>query len=125
MQHIKFTFWGIFLVLTVLWLIEEPHVYETTTFFALRGTMVQYSGIIAMASMSVAMVLALRPRWPERWFGGLDKMYRLHKWLGGVDEFEPVSCGSNMNHADEALGELVVSSSNGAVDFQSAKHPFD
>ena len=82
MQHIKFTFWGIFLVLTVLWLIEEPHVYETTTFFALRGTMVQYSGIIAMASMSVAMVLALRPRWPERWFGGLDKMYRLHKWLG-------------------------------------------
>jgi len=45
--------------------------------------------------------------------------------LGGVDEFEPVSCGSNMNHADEALGELVVSSSNGAVDFQSAKHPFD
>ena len=47
------------------------------------------------------------------------------KLLGGVDEFEPVSCGSNMNHADEALGELVVSSSNGAVDFQSAKHPFD
>jgi len=45
--------------------------------------------------------------------------------LGGVDEFEPLSCGSNMNHADEALGELVVSSSNGAVDFQSAKHPFD
>ncbi|OJY04697.1 MAG: hypothetical protein BGP07_12995, partial [Rhizobiales bacterium 63-22] len=24
--------------------------------------------------------------------------------LGGVDEFEPVSCGSNMNHADETLG---------------------
>lgn len=44
---------------------------------------------------------------------------------GGVDAFEPVSCGSNMNHADEAPGELVVSSSYGAVDFQSAKHPFD
>jgi predicted ferric reductase len=28
------------------------------------------------------MILATRPRWPERWFGGLDKMYRLHKWLG-------------------------------------------
>jgi predicted ferric reductase len=35
-----------------------------------------------MVALSVAMVLALRPRWPERWFGGLDKMYRLHKWLG-------------------------------------------
>ena len=45
--------------------------------------------------------------------------------LGSVDEFEPVSCGGNMNHADETLGELVVSGGNGAVDFQSAKHPFD
>ncbi|MBN9549638.1 MAG: ferric reductase-like transmembrane domain-containing protein, partial [Alphaproteobacteria bacterium] len=44
--------------------------------------MIQYSGVIAMGVMSVAMILALRPRWPERWFGGLDKMYRLHKWLG-------------------------------------------
>ncbi|MFK3668499.1 porin, partial [Ochrobactrum teleogrylli] len=37
--------------------------------------------------------------------------FRDARGLGGVDEFEPVSCGSNMNHADEALGELVVSSS--------------
>lgn len=44
--------------------------------------MVQYGGIVAVACMSVAMILALRPRWPENWFGGLDKMYRLHKWLG-------------------------------------------
>ena len=44
---------------------------------------------------------------------------------GSVDEFEPVSCGNNMNHADESLGELVVSGGNGAVDFQSAKHRFD
>ena len=35
-----------------------------------------------MAAMSAAMMLATRPTWPERWFGGLDKMYRLHKWLG-------------------------------------------
>lgn len=56
--------------------------FQPTSFFALRGAMVQYSGIIAMGAMSVAMILALRPRWPERWFGGLDKMYRLHKWLG-------------------------------------------
>src|SRR3546814_11501553 len=32
--------------------------------------------------MSVAMMLAIRPRWPEHGLGGLDKMYRLHKWLG-------------------------------------------
>lgn len=45
--------------------------------------------------------------------------------LGGVDGFGLVSCGSNVNHVDEILDELVVLSSNGAVDFQSAKHPFD
>jgi predicted ferric reductase len=44
--------------------------------------MVQYSGILAIGAMSIAMILALRPRWPETWLGGLDKMYRLHKWLG-------------------------------------------
>lgn len=44
--------------------------------------MVQLSGILAIGCMSLAMILALRPRWPERWLGGLDKMYRLHKWLG-------------------------------------------
>lgn len=38
---------------------------------------------------------------------------------GSVDEFEPVSCGGNMNPADETLGELAVSGGNGAVD------PFD
>lgn len=81
MQHIKLTFWGALALLTVLWLVAEPTVFQPANFFVLRGTMVQYTGIIAMAAMSVAMILALRPRWPERWFGGLDKMYRLHKWL--------------------------------------------
>jgi predicted ferric reductase len=44
--------------------------------------MVQYSGLLAMAWMSFGMVLAVRPKLHVRWFGGLDKMYRLHKWLG-------------------------------------------
>ncbi|WP_425514568.1 ferredoxin reductase family protein [Ancylobacter dichloromethanicus] len=44
--------------------------------------MMQFTGIVTIGCMSLAMALALRPRWPESWFGGLDKMYRLHKWLG-------------------------------------------
>ncbi|WP_375741610.1 ferric reductase-like transmembrane domain-containing protein [Pseudomonas boanensis] len=35
-----------------------------------------------MGAMSIAVVLAARPRLIEPWLGGLDKMYRLHKWLG-------------------------------------------
>lgn len=82
MRHIKIGFWGLLALLSLLWLAVEPSVFQPESFMALRDAMVQYSGIIAIGVMSLAMILALRPRWPERWFGGLDKMYRLHKWLG-------------------------------------------
>jgi predicted ferric reductase len=82
MQNLKRAFWSTLAVLVLLWLIAEPSVFQSATFFALRGSMVQLSGIAAIGCMSLAMILALRPRWPERWLGGLDKMYRLHKWLG-------------------------------------------
>jgi len=35
-----------------------------------------------MGAMSLAMILAIRPVRLEPWLGGLDKSYRLHKWLG-------------------------------------------
>lgn len=82
MQNIRFFLWGFLALLSVLWFAATPGVFQAPTFFALRGDMVQYTGILAMGCMSVAMILALRPRFPERWMGGLDKMYRLHKWLG-------------------------------------------
>jgi len=82
MRHIKLAFWGALALLTALWLLAVPDVLQAASFMGLRGFMVQYSGLLAMFAMSMALVLALRPRWPERWFGGLDKMYRLHKWLG-------------------------------------------
>jgi predicted ferric reductase len=82
MRAIKYAFWSLLALLSILWIAAEPQVFGSATFFALRGAMMQYSGILAMGCMSLAMILALRPRWPESWLGGLDKMYRLHKWLG-------------------------------------------
>ncbi|MES2194163.1 MAG: ferric reductase-like transmembrane domain-containing protein [Pseudomonadota bacterium] len=82
MQNLTRAFCSTLAILVLLWLIAEPTVFQSATFFALRGAMVQLSGITAIGCMSVAMMLALRPRWPEKWLGGLDKMYRLHKWLG-------------------------------------------
>lgn len=32
--------------------------------------------------MGLIMLLAIRPRWLENYFNGLDKMYLLHKWSG-------------------------------------------
>lgn len=82
MNRIKIAFWSLAALLGMLWLLADPLALQASGFFALRGSMVQLSGILAMSFMSVAMILALRPRWTERWLGGLDKMYRLHKWLG-------------------------------------------
>ncbi|MCA8927659.1 MAG: ferric reductase-like transmembrane domain-containing protein [Alphaproteobacteria bacterium] len=44
--------------------------------------MIQVTGVMAMGAMGLAMILSLRPKWPEARLGGLDKIYRLHKWLG-------------------------------------------
>ncbi|WP_240002338.1 ferric reductase-like transmembrane domain-containing protein [Oleisolibacter albus] len=82
MTAIKRTFWGLLALLSLLWLAAEPQLFRTAGFFPARQLAVQYSGLIAIGCMSVAMILALRPRRPEPWLGGLDKMYRLHKWLG-------------------------------------------
>lgn len=82
MRPIKLTLIGLLVVMSALWVLAEPGFVDARGVFGIRTFAVQYSGVLAMSVMSTAMILALRPRWPERWLGGLDKMYRLHKWLG-------------------------------------------
>jgi predicted ferric reductase len=81
-QKIKIALWGFLALLSILWLAADPEALQPENFFALRSAAMQYTGVLAIGCMSAAMILSLRPRWPESWFGGLDKMYRLHKWLG-------------------------------------------
>ena len=83
MNRIRRVFTVILVVLTVLWLGADTLLPEPLTYFAFRNVFVQYTGVLALGVMSLAMVLAVRPRWPEHYLDGLDKMYRLHKWLGG------------------------------------------
>ncbi len=82
MKRVKTAFWTALVLVAALWLAADPLALRPSGFFALRGSMVQLSGVLAMTCMSLAMILALRPRWPEHWFGGLDKMYRPH-WTEG------------------------------------------
>lgn len=82
MTNIIRAFWGALAVVALLWGLATPDPFSSETFLALRNNMVQLSGLLAMACMSLAMILALRPRLLERPLGGLDKMYRLHKWFG-------------------------------------------
>ncbi|MBW7901546.1 MAG: ferric reductase-like transmembrane domain-containing protein [Rhodocyclaceae bacterium] len=39
-------------------------------------------GLLALAFMSLAMLLATRPAWAEKPLGGMDRVYRTHKWAG-------------------------------------------
>ena len=81
MKRVAWVFWGLVLGLSGLYLLADT-LWPAGGYFALRTVWVQYSGVLAMAMMSVAMVLAARPVWLEPHLDGLDKMYRLHKWLG-------------------------------------------
>ncbi len=83
MKSIKVALWGSLGLISLLWLISEQASFAALAgFFDWRNVLVQYSGVVSITVMSLAMILAARPRIAERLFGGLDKTYRLHKWLG-------------------------------------------
>lgn len=50
--------------------------------WTLRRELIYVSGLVAFALMSVIMLLATRPAWLEKPLGGMDRVYRLHKWAG-------------------------------------------
>ena len=82
MKAIQRTWAGCVLLLTALWLLAEPALPQPVPFMALRNALVTYTGVLAIGAMSLALLLATRPVVVEPALGGLDKMYRLHKWLG-------------------------------------------
>ncbi|XQW83862.1 ferric reductase-like transmembrane domain-containing protein [Thalassotalea piscium] len=82
MKNIKISYVIIIFALTLLWLIADPILWSSPQLFPLRKSLINYTGIMAISVMSIAMMLAIRPTAIEPFLGGLDKTYRLHKWLG-------------------------------------------
>ncbi|GAB1406422.1 ferric reductase-like transmembrane domain-containing protein [Thermomonas brevis] len=82
MKPIRRALWGLLGLSTLLFLLADGALPRGLGWFALRGPVVQYTGVVAIVGMAAEMVLALRSRWLEARLDGLDKMYRLHKWLG-------------------------------------------
>ena len=82
MKNIKFALLLVLAALSLLWWWADPLLIQGDTYFALRTLAVNYTGVLAMGAMSAAMILALRPAALEPLLGGMDKAYRLHKWLG-------------------------------------------
>ncbi|AVR86991.1 ferredoxin reductase family protein [Thauera aromatica] len=82
MKNIRFAYAGLLLLLSLLWWLADPLLPDGYGYFALRTVLINYTGVLAIGVMSVGMMLALRPVRVEPLLDGLDKTYRLHKWLG-------------------------------------------
>ena len=82
LHRLKWAFAALLGSIGLLWLLATPVASLTGGFWPLRHSLIMLFGILATASMSAAVVLAARPVQIESWLGGLDKYYRLHKWLG-------------------------------------------
>ncbi len=82
MTSIRRAWWAVLALVSGSWLLAEVGTLAAFSTIPVRSVLLQYSGLLAMSWMSVAMILATRTRWAERRLGGLDKMYRLHKWVG-------------------------------------------
>ena len=74
MKRIKISLVALLLLLTALWLGADTLVPTPFTYFSFRAVFVQYSGVLGIGLMSIAMLLALRPTWLEPHLDGLDKI---------------------------------------------------
>ncbi len=52
------------------------------TLWVARQEALHLSGLLSVAMMSLVMFLATRPAWLETPLGGMDRIYRAHKWAG-------------------------------------------
>lgn len=82
MTRIQIAFAGFVAALAALWFAADTLPIASFGQRAFDVPFTQLSGILSIAMMSFAVLLSTRPRWLEPTFDGLDKMYRLHKWLG-------------------------------------------
>ncbi len=69
-------------IVVAIWLAAHRQIFFLSEVFAMRHEWILLTGLFAFAAMAVAVMLSVRPVSIEPPMGGLDKMYRLHKWLG-------------------------------------------
>lgn len=55
---------------------------NSATLWIVRQEALYLTGLLSIALMSLSMLLSIRPVWLEKPLGGMDRVYRLHKWSG-------------------------------------------
>lgn len=74
---------GTAVLAALLWAISIPQgTLIGLDFFDTRRQIMFFTGFVTFIMMAWVMVLALRLPVVERMVGGLDRVYRLHKWMG-------------------------------------------
>jgi predicted ferric reductase len=82
MRRVLFSFTVFNLALVALFAISAVGIVSLADTTAVGQAFTQFTGFLSLGLMAFSVVLSTRQRWLEPAFGGLDKMYRLHKWLG-------------------------------------------
>jgi len=72
------------LLILLSWALLQPAgvLDLSASFMALRKAYTSLTGALALGWMGFSMLLALHPAWLENSLGGLDRLYRVHKWVG-------------------------------------------
>lgn len=87
-MRVRIAFGAWWLVLTLAWMAAVlpwdtgGGTADAAFWWQLRQHALYLSGIWAIGMMSLGMLLSLRQHWLEPLLGGMDQVYRLHKWLG-------------------------------------------
>lgn len=83
-MRIKATLAAWLLLITVAWMGVAPADAQgaASGWWQLRRHAMYLTGLWSIGLMALAMLLALRLPWLEGPLGGMDQVYRLHKWAG-------------------------------------------
>jgi predicted ferric reductase len=73
---------GLIGLMTLAWAWHADSAGGGSPAWVARQEALYLSGLLSIGLMSLSMFLAARPAWVERPMGGLDRMYRTHKWAG-------------------------------------------
>lgn len=73
---------GVFIISLLVWVLD---LYLRGVSLSERTVIkegIYITGVISFLFMGLIMLLSIRPKWLESFFGGMDKIYYLHKWSG-------------------------------------------
>ena len=73
---------SLLVVSLICWFLALPTDALQQGFMFWRNQGIQLTGLLALALMGALMLMATRPSWLEQRLGGLDHLYKLHKWSG-------------------------------------------